>query len=81
LSEYLNWEKKMQYTISEATNPRYADAENTYINIDVKFYETEDAIHGYTCVANDDSAQCVDYWNRALAGEFGPIAPYVDPDA
>lgn len=71
----------MQYTISEATNPRYADAENTMIDLDVKFYETGDEAHGYTCVAVDDSAQCVDYYNRALAGEFGEIAPYVDPDA
>lgn len=71
----------MQYTISEATNPRYADAENTMIDLDVKFYETGDEVHGYTSAAVDDSAQCVDYFNRAVAGEFGAVAPYVDPDA
>jgi len=71
----------MQYTISEATNPRYANAENTLIDVDVKFYETGDEVHGYAAAAVDASEQCVDYYNRALAGEFGPISAYVYPDA
>jgi hypothetical protein len=33
----------------------------------------------FTASPNDSEPHGVDLYNRAIAGEFGPVAPYVEP--
>lgn len=65
-------------TIESATNPVYANAEGTNITLQVKFEEF-DVTHPFAATPHDPMPYGVELYNRALAGEFGPIAPYVAP--
>lgn len=65
-------------TIESATNPVYANAEGTCIALDVKFAEFEE-VTPFGATSYDSMPYGVELYNRALAGEFGAIAPYVAP--
>lgn len=71
----------MYFTIKNAKEPKFSREDESMINLKVQFYETGDEWHDYSTTAEDDSDQCVDYYNRALNEEFGPVADWVDPDA
>lgn len=65
-------------TIESAVNPVYANAEGTNITLQVKFAEF-DEVMPFAATSYDSMAYGVELHNRAKAGEFGPIAPYVAP--
>jgi len=69
------------FTLVKATNPVYSNAEGTGIHLVVEF--EEHANHPkyksipFLATPNDSHDHGVDLYNRAKAGEFGPIAPYI----
>lgn len=65
-------------TITSARAPRWDDAENTALSLLVIFEELKDVGEmPYTAHANDSEAHCRQLFERAVAGEFGTIAPFV----
>lgn len=65
-------------TIQYAKNPVYADEQETVIQLTVKFYEfAEEMPFGAT--SWDPEPYGVELYNNAVAGMYGPIAPYVPP--
>jgi hypothetical protein len=56
----------------------YANAETTKINCLVKFVEFNEELP-FTATIDDVETHGKDIFNRAIAGEFGAIAPYVAP--
>ena len=65
-------------TIEYAKNPSYSSENGQTIDLVVKFYEfTEEMMFGATSF--DPMPYGVELYNRAVAGEFGPIAPFVSP--
>ena len=65
-------------TIESATNPVYVSADGTCISLQVKFEEFAEVMP-FGATPYDSMPYGVELYNRALAGEFGPIAPYVAP--
>lgn len=63
--------------ILSASNPQWADAAHTIINLDVDFKEMGPV--PFTASANDTEPHGKDLFTRASAGEFGPLAVYVAP--
>lgn len=64
--------------IISARNPQWADVSNTHINLEVLF-EGIGAYVPFSASASDCEAHGVTLFNSAVAGEFGPIALYVEP--
>lgn len=69
----------MKIQVELAHSPRYASADGTMIDLDVKFSHLNMTVP-FTANANDVEPHCSDLFNRAVAGEFGPVAPYVAPE-
>jgi hypothetical protein len=66
------------FTLQYAKNPIWNDAEGTAILLTVKWEEfVEEMPFGATTW--DPEPWGVDLFNRAKAGEFGTVAPYVAP--
>jgi hypothetical protein len=65
-------------TIQSARDPRYANAGATAIDLVVKFVEMAHEIP-FTANPNDITEYGPDLYYRAVAGEYGPIAPYIPP--
>lgn len=63
--------------IISASNPQWADATRTTINLNVEFGSVGTV--PFTASASDIEAHGVDLFTRATAGEFGAIAAYVAP--
>lgn len=63
--------------ITSAKNPKFANPENTLINL-VATHSKYGEIP-FTASANDSEATGRDLHAMAMAGEFGPIAPYTAP--
>ena len=55
-----------------ASNPVWADSDQTLINLTVRFAEIEEDLP-FTASANDTEPHGRDIHARALAGEFGTI--------
>jgi hypothetical protein len=69
-------------TLVSASNPVYGDAANTTVRLKVTFNELPHSPGiDFLAVPNDVEAHGKDVLARALAGDFGPIAPYVAPPA
>jgi hypothetical protein len=66
-------------TIESATNPIYACQEGTCIALQVKFAEFSEVMP-FGATPHDTMPYGVELYERALAGEFGPIAPYQAPE-
>lgn len=64
--------------LTEARNPKYKNAEETLIDIEVKFQELGDQWLPFTANPDDTVAHGVDIYNRAVAGEFGEIESFVE---
>jgi len=56
----------------------YANAEATKINCLVKFSEFNEELP-FTSDPNDSESHGREIFSRAIAGEFGPVSPYVAP--
>lgn len=63
-------------TIQYAKNPVYSSKNNEVIDLRVKFVEFAEEM-GFGATPFDPMPYGVELYNRALAGEFGPIAPFV----
>lgn len=63
-----------------ATTPVWANEEHTAINLLADF-PWLGGMTEFTARPDDCVAYGVDLYNRAMAGEFGAIAPYVEPAA
>jgi hypothetical protein len=66
------------FTLQYAKNPVYLNKEETFINLIVKFEEFAEEMP-FGASPNDPEPHGVDLYNRAKAGEFGEVAPYVAP--
>ena len=66
-------------TLEYAKNPIYTDKTGNAINLIVKWEEFPEEMP--FCATNyDPEPYGVDLYNRTIAGEFGPIAPFIDVD-
>jgi len=65
-------------TVQYAKDPIYNSEDHQTIGLTVKFYEFAEEM-GFGATPFDPMPYGIDLYNRAVAGEFGPIAPYVPP--
>ena len=66
------------FTFEYAKNPVYGNAENTNIQLIVKWEEFNEEMP-FGATSYDPMPHGVELYNRAKSGEFGEIAPWVDP--
>ena len=66
----------MSLTIVSVTNPQWANAEHTLINVTARFAEVNEDLH-FTANPLDTEAHGREIFARASAGEFGLIDSYV----
>jgi hypothetical protein len=63
-------------TLEYAKTPVYGNMEGTSIVLNVKWQEFNKEMP-FTATSYDTMAHGVDLYNRAKAGEFGEVSPYV----
>jgi len=68
------------FTLEYANTPVYGNAEGTNIQLIVKWVEFNEEMP-FAATSYDTMAHGVALYNRAKAGEFGEVAPYVAPVA
>ena len=66
-------------TIQSAHSPVYATADGTTISLQVKFEEFNEELP-FGATPHDPMPYGVELFNRAVAGEFGEIGVFVDPN-
>lgn len=66
------------FTLEYANTPVYGNAEGTNIQLIVKWAEFNEEMP-FGATSYDSMPHGVDLYNRAKAGEFGVVAPYVAP--
>lgn len=66
------------FTLEYANTPVYGNADGTNIQLIVKWAEFNEEMP-FGATSYDTMPHGVDLYNRAKAGEFGAIAPYVAP--
>jgi hypothetical protein len=66
------------HKVISASNPRYSNAEGTSIDLQVQFDTFPDP-GPFTAVPNDIYPYGTQLYNDAVAGVYGPVAPYVPP--
>jgi len=66
-------------TVNGVRNPAWADPTGVRIEMEVDFDELDEIYVPFTSYKNDPEPHSADLFNRAVAGEFGPIADYVPP--
>ena len=66
-------------TIVSASSPAYSDPDHQHISLMVKFEEFEQELP-FNATPHDPMPYGVELFNRALAGEFGPVADFVAPE-
>lgn len=59
-------------------NPKYSSPDNSLI--DVEYEHPEYGWIPFTATPDDEEQHGRDIYAAAVAGEYGPIAPYVEPD-
>jgi hypothetical protein len=64
------------FTLEYANTPVYGNAEGTNIQLIVKWVEFNEEMP-FAATSYDTMAHGVALYNRAKAGEFGEVAPYV----
>lgn len=67
----------MDIQLLAASNPRYRNAAGTRILLDCEFSHFPGEIMPFIASQTDVEAHGRDIYARAVAGEFGPVAPYV----
>lgn len=63
--------------ITTAKSPKWANAEHTQIDLTVNH-----AVYGdipFSASLNDVESHGIAVFNAAMAGDFGPISPYIEP--
>lgn len=65
----------------QARNPRWANAGQSAITLEVDFSFISDEWVPFTASPNDSTAYGPELFARAVAGDFGPVAAYVAPPA
>lgn len=65
------------FTLQYAKDPIYNNEEGTAILLTIKWEEFQEEMPFGAC-SFDSEPHGVDLYNRAVAGEFGEIAPFVD---
>lgn len=67
-------------TIVDVKNVHWSAPDNSRVDGDVLFQELEALGYvPFSAVENDDTAHGVEFWTKANAGDYGPVAPYVAP--
>ena len=69
----------MQITYTAARNPKWVDAENTMIELEVNFSHLPEEWVPFAAVASGDYPHTHKLYAAAVAGDFGTIAEYVAP--
>ena len=69
----------MAITINSVRNPVWADFQQTKINVEVDFDELDEEYVPFTADPNDVEPHGVEIYNKAIAGDYGPIADWVPP--
>lgn len=64
--------------ITSARNPIFKSADSQTIDLLV-FFDSSSVEHPFTASAADSEAHGRDLFARAMAGEFGPVSPFVPP--
>jgi len=67
------------FTLQYAKNPIWNDDSGQSIHLTVKWEEFNEE-HPFAATSYDSMPYGVDLYNRAKAGEFGEISPYVAPE-
>lgn len=68
------------FTLEYAKDPIYNSDDGQQIHLMVKFAEFDEELP-FNATSFDPMPHGRDLYARAVAGEFGPIAPYVAPEA
>lgn len=66
-------------TIENATNPVFSNADNTSIDLMVKFAEYSEMLP-FTAMSSEKEEHTNTLFENALKGEYGAIGPYVPPN-
>ena len=66
------------FTLEYAKDPVWNNSEKTFILLTVKWEEFQEEMP-FGAASYDPEPYGVDLYNRAKAGEFGVVAPYVAP--
>lgn len=66
-------------TINSARNPKWSDYDQTQIDLEVDFDELDDEYVPFTASPNDVLSWGTELYDRAVAGEFGPVADFEPP--
>jgi len=69
---------KIMFTLDYVKDPIWNDAEGTSILLTVKWEEFKEEMPFSAC-SYDSEPWGVDLFNRAKTGEFGEVAPFVEP--
>jgi len=64
------------FTLEYAKNPIYISEDGKAINLIIKFVEFNEELP-FNATSYDCESHGVDLYNRAKAGEFGEVAPYL----
>lgn len=65
-------------TIQYAKNPVYSNVEGTSVNLIVKFVEMANEMQ-FGATSWDPESYGIELYNNAVAGMYGPVAPFVPP--
>lgn len=63
----------------QVKNLKWANTEHTIINCEVDFDDLIDEFVPFTAASTDMYSHTVEIFNKAVLGEFGSIAEYVEP--
>ena len=69
----------MAITYTTVSNPRWSNSAQTLIDLDVNFDHLPEDSVPFMASADDVEPHGVELYNRAIAGDFGPIAAYSPP--
>ena len=69
----------MTRTVNDARNPKWANNAQTWVDLEVDFDELDEVYVPFTAMADDPEPHGVSLYNRAIAGDFGPIADFTPP--
>lgn len=69
----------MNITYTNARNPKWANAAQNVIDIEVNFDHLGEEYVGFAANPLDPEPHGVEIYNRAVAGDFGTIAAYTPP--
>ena len=72
---------RLPYIIHESPQPRWANAEQTMVDVRVIFPHIDMTARNYTAAQSDPGWEhSEEIFARVVAGEFGPVAPYQPPN-